>query len=126
MDLFGFNAQLVFPSYSAGPAFDVRRPIEDRFTATRAYNRAMADFCSRDARLHGVALLPLEDPRLALEELDHIVSLGLKAVWISHRPPGDLWIGLPFYFCALLQAVGAALAITHFRRQRAFAPAAVA
>ncbi|HOW49658.1 MAG TPA: MFS transporter [Rubrivivax sp.] len=45
---------------------------------------------------------------------------------VSHRPPGDPWIGLPFYFCALLQAVGATLAITHFRRQRASARAAAA
>jgi len=36
----------------------------------------------------------------------------------SDRPPGDAWIGLPFYFCALLQAVGATIAIRHFRRQR--------
>jgi DHA1 family tetracycline resistance protein-like MFS transporter len=43
------------------------------------------------------------------------VLLGL----VSHRPPGDPWIGLPFYFCALLQAVGACIAISHFRRQMA-------
>ena len=27
---------------------------------------------------------------------------------VSHRPMGDPWIGLPFFFCALLQTVGAA------------------
>jgi DHA1 family tetracycline resistance protein-like MFS transporter len=44
---------------------------------------------------------------------------------VSHRPPGDVWIGLPFFFCSLLQVVGAALAISHFRRHRtAAAPAA--
>jgi DHA1 family tetracycline resistance protein-like MFS transporter len=42
---------------------------------------------------------------------------------VSHRPPGDPWIGLPFYFCALLQAIGATLAITQFRRQRLPQPA---
>ncbi len=36
---------------------------------------------------------------------------------VSHRPPGDVWIGLPFYFCAVLQATGATIAIRHFRRQ---------
>lgn len=45
---------------------------------------------------------------------------------VSHRPKGDMWIGLPFYFCAALQLVGAALAITHFRRQRALRAAATA
>ena len=36
---------------------------------------------------------------------------------VSHRPQGDIWIGLPFFFCALLQCIGAAIAIRHFRRQ---------
>jgi DHA1 family tetracycline resistance protein-like MFS transporter len=42
---------------------------------------------------------------------------------VAHRPPGDIWIGLPFFFCALLQAIGASIAISHFRRQRALRPA---
>ncbi|WP_293676245.1 amidohydrolase family protein [uncultured Phenylobacterium sp.] len=89
LDLFGFQSQLVFPSYSAGPAFDPRRTVEERYAAARAHNRAMADFCSRDRRLFGVSLLPLDEPDLALKELEHIVSLGLKAAWIAHRIPGD-------------------------------------
>ena len=40
---------------------------------------------------------------------------------VSHRPPGDWLIGLPFYVCALLQAVGAATAIRFFRRRAALA-----
>jgi MFS transporter, DHA1 family, tetracycline resistance protein len=47
-----------------------------------------------------------------------LVSAPLLGI-VSHRPPGDLWIGLPFYFCALLQAVGALIAISHFRRHAA-------
>lgn len=43
---------------------------------------------------------------------------------VSHRPPGDVWIGLPFFFCAALQGVGAIVAIRHFRRQRALRAAA--
>ncbi|WP_287984366.1 MFS transporter [Piscinibacter sp.] len=42
---------------------------------------------------------------------------------VSHLPRGDVWIGLPFFCCALLQAVGATVAISHFRRQRALHPA---
>jgi predicted TIM-barrel fold metal-dependent hydrolase len=89
LDLFGFQAQLVFPSFSAGPAFDVRRPVEARYAAAHAHNRAMADFCARDRRLYGVSLLPLDEPGLAARELEHIVSLGLKAAWIPHRTPGE-------------------------------------
>jgi predicted TIM-barrel fold metal-dependent hydrolase len=104
LDLFGFQAQLVFPSFSAGPAFDVRRPVEARYAAAHAHNRAMADFCARDRRLYGVSLLPLDEPDRALQELEHIVSLGLRAAWVPHRVPGDrspghdefdpIWAGL--------------------------------
>jgi DHA1 family tetracycline resistance protein-like MFS transporter len=45
---------------------------------------------------------------------------------VSDRPPGDVWIGLPFFFCALLQGMAAALAIRHFARQRRQQGAAVA
>ncbi len=38
---------------------------------------------------------------------------------VSHLPRGDMRIGLPFFFCALLQAAGAIIAFLHFRRQRA-------
>ena len=30
-----------------------------------------------------------------------VVSAALLGL-VSHRPPGDVWIGLPFFFCALL------------------------
>ncbi|HLK36432.1 MAG TPA: amidohydrolase family protein, partial [Polyangiaceae bacterium] len=59
-----------------------------RYATARAHNRAMADFCSKDARLMGVAVLPLDDPPLALREIEHVVSLGLVAVWVPHRPCG--------------------------------------
>jgi len=54
-----------------------------------------------------------------------VVSAALLGL-VSHRPPGDVWIGLPFFFCAGLQAVGALLALAHFRRQRLAAAQAVA
>jgi len=57
-----------------------------------------------------------------------LVSAPLLGL-VSHRPPGDWLIGLPFYFCALLQGIGAFIAILHFRRlgaQSAAAPAAAA
>jgi DHA1 family tetracycline resistance protein-like MFS transporter len=41
---------------------------------------------------------------------------------VSHRPAGDWLIGLPFYFCAALQAAAALLAIRFFRRQGASRP----
>ncbi|MCC6921151.1 MAG: amidohydrolase family protein [Alphaproteobacteria bacterium] len=89
LDLLGFRSQLVFASYSAGPAFDLRRPIEARYAAARAHNRGMAAFCASDRRLLGVGLLPLDEPARALAELQHIVDAGLKAAWLPHRLPGE-------------------------------------
>jgi DHA1 family tetracycline resistance protein-like MFS transporter len=45
---------------------------------------------------------------------------------VSHRPPGDVWIGLPFFFCAALQGAAAVVAIRHFQRRRGASPAAAA
>jgi MFS transporter, DHA1 family, tetracycline resistance protein len=45
--------------------------------------------------------------------------------FVSHRPQGDVWIGLPFFFCAVLQAAAALLAIRFFRKQPTLAVAPV-
>jgi DHA1 family tetracycline resistance protein-like MFS transporter len=55
-----------------------------------------------------------------------IIAAALLGL-VSHRPPGDVWIGLPFFFCALLQGLAALVAIRHFQRRRgASTPAAAA
>jgi predicted TIM-barrel fold metal-dependent hydrolase len=59
-----------------------------RYAVARAHNRGMAEFCSSDRRFFGVGLLPLDDIAASIAELDHILSLGLKAVWVSHKPSG--------------------------------------
>src|SRR5947209_3060382 len=87
LDLLGFARQLVFATFSEGVAFSEKRPLDERYAAARAHNRAMAEFCA-DARLMGVALLPLDDVAQTLAEIDHLLSLGLKAAWVPHRPCG--------------------------------------
>tara|TARA_B100001029_G_C15031199_1_gene437072 strand:- start:14 stop:1171 length:1158 start_codon:yes stop_codon:yes gene_type:complete len=88
LDLLGFDQQFVFSTFSAPIAFDPNSDLELRYGAARAHNRAMSDFCSADDRLVGVALLPLDDPQAAIEELELAISLELKAVWVPHRPAG--------------------------------------
>lgn len=51
-----------------------------------------------------------------------IVGPSLLAL-VSHLPRGDWRIGVPYYFCAALQALATVLAIHHFRTHRALAPA---
>ena len=91
LDLLGFKKQLVFATHSVATPFSASSKItpELRYGATRAHNRHMADFCSADARLLGVAIIPLDEPALAIAELDAALTAGLKAVWVPHRPCGE-------------------------------------
>ncbi len=91
LDMLGFKRQLVFATHSVAVPFSPSSKMtpEVRYGSARAHNRAMGDFCRNDARLLGVGVVPLDDPALAVAELDHAIKQGLKAVWIPHRPCGD-------------------------------------
>jgi predicted TIM-barrel fold metal-dependent hydrolase len=91
LDLLGFKKQLVFATHSVAMPFSPSSKItpELRYGASRAHNRHMADFCGADARLLGVAIIPLDEPALAIAELDAVIAAGLKAVWVPHRPPAE-------------------------------------
>ena len=91
MDLLGFKKQLVFATHSLRMPFSPSSKLEHRlrYGAARAHNRHMADFCSTDKRLLGVAAISLDDPELAITELDWVLAQGLGAVWVPHRAPHD-------------------------------------
>ncbi len=91
MDLLGFRKQLVFATHSVAMPFSPSSKLDPRlrYGGARAHNRHMADFCSADDRLMGVAIIPLDDPDLAMAELKQVLTSGLEAVWIPHRPSGD-------------------------------------
>ena len=91
MDLLGFRKQLVFATHSVAMPFSASSKLDPRlrYGSARAHNRHMADFCRADNRLMGVAVIPLDDPEMAMAELSHVLGLGLSAVWIPHRPCGD-------------------------------------
>ena len=42
--------------------------------------------------------------------------------FVSHLPRGDWRIGMPYYFCAALQALSMLIALRHFARERALKP----
>ncbi len=91
LDLLGFERQIVFATHSVAMPFSPSAKLDPRvrYGGTRAHNRHMADFCASDERLLGAAIIPLDDPELALVELDWVLANGLSAVWIPHRPCGD-------------------------------------
>lgn len=90
-DMLGFMKQVVFATHSLHMVFSPSSKISDRlrYGGARAHNRHMADFCSVDKRMMGVAAIPLENPELALEEVQWSLDNGLEAMWIPHRLAGD-------------------------------------
>ena len=80
MDLLGFKKQLVFATHSVAMPFSASSKVEPRlrYGAARAHNRHMADFCSTDDRLLGVAVVPLDDPELALAELEFSLEAAFR------------------------------------------------
>src|SRR5918995_1435133 len=88
LDQLGFERQFVFATFSTGVVFDARLGADVAAGAARAHNRAMAAFCADEPRLIGVGATALDDVDAAVAELDHVLSLGLGAVWIPHRAPG--------------------------------------
>ncbi|MGO9451219.1 MAG: amidohydrolase family protein [Candidatus Binataceae bacterium] len=91
LDMLGFKKQLVFATHSLAMPFSAnsKLSLKLRYGGARAHNRHMADFCSADKRLMGVAAVPLDDPAMAIEELEFALRSGLQAIWIPHRPCGD-------------------------------------
>jgi len=90
LDQLGFQKQLVFSTFAAATIFrKIDGSVDLQYAAARAHNRWMAEFCGADNRLMGIAALPLNSVPHALEELDNIIRLGLKSVWIPHQPAGD-------------------------------------
>src|SRR3954471_24159637 len=90
LDLLGFEHQVVYSSFCA-TLFSIHDP-EVRYAAYRAHNRAMAEFCQADERLHGVGLCDLDEidngAGRSMAELDAALDLGLAEIWIPARAPG--------------------------------------
>ena len=83
----GFREQLVFSTFSPVQTLH-GDDVPLKYGAAAAHNRAMSDFCNADSRLHGVGILPLDDPASAVTELDHLLTLDLRAAWVSHESCG--------------------------------------
>ncbi|HSX97836.1 MAG TPA: amidohydrolase family protein, partial [Streptomyces sp.] len=86
MDAAGVDMQLVSPSpshyhYWAEPQLAER--------VCRLANEGTAAHCAKAPdRLHGLGLIPLQHPHLAVPLLDHALDEGLKGVEISSHAPG--------------------------------------
>jgi predicted TIM-barrel fold metal-dependent hydrolase len=86
MDREGVDVGVLFPTL--GLYIMWRDDIDPQLSAAicRAYNTWLSEYCRHDpSRLKGVALIPLQDPELAVEELRH-ASKELGLVGIFWRP----------------------------------------
>ncbi|MFI6661242.1 amidohydrolase family protein [Streptomyces sp. NPDC050523] len=86
MDAQGVDVQLVSPSPSHYHYWAERRLAEK---VCRLANEGTGAHCAKAPdRLHGLGLVPLQHPDLAVELLDHALVQGLKGVEISSHAPG--------------------------------------
>jgi uncharacterized protein len=87
LDLFGFQGQLVFATFAA--AMFTGKDVDLHCAGSAAHNRAVADFCSQDARLLPVAYVPLIDPERAVTLLAEAIDLGCRAVHVPSTAAGE-------------------------------------
>ncbi len=100
MDREGIDVSVLFPTL--GLYIMWRDDIDPELSAAicRAYNTWLAEYCSYDKkRLHGVALIPLQDPARAVAELSHArEKLGLVGIfWRPNKLCGRT-VSSPDYF----------------------------
>ena len=55
----------------------------------------MTAFCGDDERLMGMACISLDDPDLAVQELEFALQSGMGGIWVPHRICGDKSPGHP-------------------------------
>ena len=71
-----------------------------------------------DARSQGQTMGSVSALNSLMAVIAPVVSAPLLGM-VSHLSAGDWRIGLPFYFCAVLQLIGTLMAVRHFRHQAA-------
>lgn len=84
MDQEGIQISVLFPTSS----FAVNSMIERDYAVAyaRAYNDFISDICKQTPRLKGVALVPLQDPKAAVEEANRAVTkLGLVSIAVASQ-----------------------------------------
>ena len=70
-----------------------------------------------DSRSQGQTMGSVSALNSLMAVIAPVVSAPLLGM-VSHLPSGDWRIGLPFYFCAVLQLAGTLVALWHFRHAR--------
>ena len=93
------------------------------FTVTASVQSLISNAASDKEQ--GAAMGSVASLTSAMAVAAPVIGASLLAP-VSHLPASDLRVGLPFYFCSLLQVISATIAIRHFSQQRGRAQAATA
>ena len=97
LDMLGFKKQIIFATLSARAPFSTKLSTRVKYGAVRAHTRAMTAFCGDDERLMGMACISLDDPDLAVQELEFALQSGMGGIWVPHRICGDKSPGHPAF-----------------------------
>lgn len=95
LDMLGFKKQIIFSTLSARAPCSAKLSTRIKYGAVRAHTRAMTAFCGDDERLMGMACISLEDPDLAVQELEFALRSGMGGIWVPHHICGDKSPGHP-------------------------------
>ncbi len=86
-DIDGIAAEFLYPGYF--PMFNLRN-VDLLVALQKNYNDWLHDHCADSAgRLFGLAVLPMQDPDAAMEELDRILAMGFRGACIPSTAPAD-------------------------------------
>ncbi|HBM87641.1 MAG TPA: hypothetical protein DD437_03765 [Rhodobiaceae bacterium] len=84
-DIDGLAVEILYPGYFA--MFN-NRNTDLLIALQKNYNDWLHDHCeASNGRLHGLAALPVQDPKAAVEELDRVIAKGYKGVIIPSNAP---------------------------------------
>lgn len=87
-DIDGVCAEVLYPSL--GLVLFSMTDLELQRASFRAYNAWLAEFVSADPkRMHGIAMVSLEDMADAVDTLEAAHALGLKGAMVCAEPPDD-------------------------------------
>ena len=90
LDLLGFASQLVFDTFTSPHALRFDRDGDHDFAVTlaAAQHRAVLEWCSVDARLLPVTVVPVGNPSAAVSLTRNAIDAGSAAIWIGQYPAG--------------------------------------
>jgi predicted TIM-barrel fold metal-dependent hydrolase len=94
LDLLNIKGQLIFTTF-AGLQFAHSKDDDVLYGGLRAHNKAMAEWCGSDERLHGVAVTNFRDEDKGFEEAKWALENGCRTVMTGTSPFGDKSPGHP-------------------------------